>query len=290
MIIDCKAENSNYWNRSKTTLAYFDDIRKYPLLTIEEEQKLLYDAKYGNEHEKEKAKRALVVYNQRFVASVARRFSNKNNLLDLINEANVGLIEAIDNYDLTYNNRFITYAVFWMRKHINDYLITKERSVLPVNAQKVYQYASKGREKFFAKNQRYPTEEELSQFIEDEYGIVIPNKEDLIQYSINSIDASISVSDEDDKNSEDVGDFASQTASNNIEDFIEKDNKKSLINFLLSHLSERDREIVTLFFGIGDKEYTIDTIARMKSLTNERVRQIIKLSINKMQKIKINDL
>lgn len=289
MIVDCKVQSSNYWNRNEVTLAYFDDIRDYPLLNIHEEKELLEIARNSNSSkEREKAKQKLVMCNQRFVASVARRFSNQNNLLDLINEANIGLMTAIDNYDLSFKGRFITYAVFWIRKYINNYLIEKERTIQPVNAQKVYQYANKGREKFFGEHNRYPTEEELVEILEKEYNVTIPNKEDLMQYIIQSIDSPLTTSVEDDVDYELVGEFANKTASNNVEEYIEEDSKSSLIKFLLSHLPERDREVVKYFFGIEHKERTPETIADMFGLTKERVRQIIKISIEKMQHIKIN--
>lgn len=288
MIVDCKLQSSNYWNRNSVTLAYFDDIRKYPVLSVDEEKKLLEIIKNGDTLKQNEAKRKLILSNQRFVASVARRFSNQNNLLDLINEANIGLIEAINNYDLSFNGRFITYAVFWMRKYINTYLIRKERSIQPINAQKVFQYANKGREKFFAEYNRYPTEEELVEIIKEEYNVTIPNKEDVTQYSIQSIDSPVMASNEDDNECESVGEFAIKTSSNNIDEFIENDDKNDLIKFLLNHLDERDRKIIMLYFGISCEEETPETIANIFGLTKERVRQIIKLSIEKMQHIKIN--
>lgn len=288
MIVDCKLQSSNYWKRNSVTLAYFDDIRKYPVLSVDEEKKLLEIIKNGDTLKQNEAKRKLILSNQRFVASVARRFSNQNNLLDLINEANIGLIEAINNYDLSFNGRFITYAVFWMRKYINTYLIRKERSIQPINAQKVFQYANKGREKFFAEYNRYPTEEELVEILKEEYNVTIPNKEDVTQYSIQSIDSPVMACNEDDNEYEAVGEFAIKTSSNNIDDFIENDDKNDLIKFLLKHLDERDRKIIMLYFGIGCEEETPETIANIFGLTKERVRQIIKLSIEKMQHIKIN--
>lgn len=285
MIVDCKLQSSNYWNRNNVTLAYFDDIRKYPVLSVDEEKKLLEIIKNGDTLKQNEAKHKLILSNQRFVASVARRFSNQNNLLDLINEANIGLIEAINNYDLKFNGRFITYAVFWMRKYINTYLIRKECAIQPINAQKVYQYANKGREKFFAKHNRYPTEEELIETIKQEYNVTIPNKEDVTQYSIQSIDSPVMASNEDDNEYEAVGEFAIKTSSNNIDDFIENDDKNGLIKFLLKHLDERDRKIIMLYFGIGCEEETPETIADIFGLTKERVRQIIKLSIEKMQHV-----
>ena len=157
-----------------------------------------------------------------------------------------------------------------------------------VSGQKVCRYANKGREKFFGEHNRYPTEEELVEILEKEYNVTIPNKEDLMQYTIQSIDSPLTTSVEDDVDYELVGEFANKTASNNVEEYIEKDSKSSLIKFLLSHLPERDREVVKYFFGIEHKERTPETIDDMFGLTKERVRKIIKISIEKIQHIKIN--
>lgn len=80
-------------------------------------------------HRKSKSERKIIQCNQRFIVSAARRWSTYNNLPDLINEANIGLMKAIDNFDHTINKRFLTYAIWWIRKELNAYLITKENVV-----------------------------------------------------------------------------------------------------------------------------------------------------------------
>ena len=288
-VVNCKNEITNYWNRSDATLAYFDDIKDYNVLSSTEERELMVTIKYGNDaNERKKAREKLITHNQRFVASVARRFTNGSNLLDLINEANIGLITAIDKFDMSYKGRFLTYAVFWMRKSINDYLISKERSVQPINAHKIYAYANKARERFFNKEGRNPTEEELVTFLYNEYGVVISNKNDLAQYTINSID--MSITSDDDNEYENIGDFAISTATNNINEYIEQDNNKNIIQFLLRKLPERNREILCRYYGINREEESIDTISCNVGLGKERIRQIINESIESLKKIKIKDL
>lgn len=278
VIIDCKSNSSRFWNRNDSTLAYFDDIKKYPVLSKEEEKELLYTIKNGDKKESIQARNKLVSHNQRFVASVARKFSNGENLLDLINEANIGLLMAIDKFDLNYDGRFLTYAVFWMRKYINEYLISKEKSVQPINAHKVYAYANKGREMFFHANKRYPSEEELSALIKEKYGISIPNKSDLIQYTINSIDVAYD-NDGEMYNGECHGDFAVVTSSNNVNDNIEKEDKKSFVNYLLSKLPDKNKEIVCRYYGIGHEEESMESISKRMGLTLSDIKKSLKKSL-----------
>lgn len=285
-IVDCKAVKANYWNRSHSMMAYFDDIKNYPILTSSEERELLDKVKNGTFREKRKARNILVTHNQRFVASVARSFTNGDNLLDLINEANIGLLTAIDKFDLSHKGRFITYAVFWMRKCINEYIVGKERAIQPVNAYKVYSYASRGREKFFNINKRYPSDEELLCFLKDEYGVNISNKDDLKQLHIRSIDAPI-LKESDNEDYEKIGDFAIQTSSNNTNDDMDMNDNRNLIKFLLDKLPERNQDIIRSFYGIGTDEENADSIGRRLGIGKERVRQILNESLKKLRNINI---
>lgn len=290
-IINCKENSSNYWNRTDSTLAYFDDIKRYQILTPEEEKQLINLVKNGSDKERYIAREKLIVHNQRFIASIVRKFTNGNNFLDLINEANLGLIAAIDKYNIDYQGRFLTYAVFWIRKYINDFLIQKERSIQPVNAHKVYAYANKGREAYFNKYEHYPSDEELLLFLNEEYGVTLSNKNDLSQYVINSIDSPMNPHGEDDGGEYERSDeFTQITSSNNVNDDIIKSDNINLIQFLLKKLPERSRDIITRFYGIGCEPESLDEISKNVNLSKERIRQILSNSILALKKININKL
>lgn len=289
-IVNCKENTSNYWNRTDSTIAYFDDIRQYKILSPEEEQKLIEMVKNGDDRERNIAREKLIIHNQRFIASIVRRFTNGKNFLDLINEANIGLMTAIDKYDVSYKGRFLTYAVFWIRKYINDFLIQKDRSIQPVNAHKVYAYANKGREAFFNKFEHYPSDEELLVFLNEEYGVVLSNKNDLSQYVVNSIDSPI------DPHGDDNGEFAKSdefnqaTSSNNIHDDIIRADNINIIRFLLDKLPDRNQKIITSFYGIECEAQSLEAISKKINLSKERVRQILTDSIKTLKKININKL
>lgn len=285
LIVNCKSENSQYWNRNELTLAYFDDIKKYPMLSVEEERNLLVKYKTGNKIEQEKALHKLVESNQRFVVSVARRWSTQNNLMDIVNEANVGLIKAIESFDLAKKQRLITYAVFWMRKYITNYVCATSKMVKPVNAHKVFTYVNKITNKFFAENGRIPYADEIQTILQNEYNVVLSNEDDIFQYTISSIDTKVSTEDDDAQSMGDVGAFAVATASNNINGEIEDSNTKHVVKVILSTLTEKERDIIKRYYGIDGDEESLDSIAEKHKLSRERCRQIVISVIDKLKNL-----
>lgn len=283
VIINCKSENSQFWNRNELTLAYFDDIKKYPVLSIEEERELLIKYKNGTKQESEQALHKLVECNQRFVVSVARRWSTQENLMDVVNEANLGLIKAINCFDLDKKQRLITYAVFWIRKYITNYVCTTSRMIKPINAHKVFTYVNKIINRFFAENGRTPYPEEIQQILKDDYNIILSNKEDVAQFVVSSIDAKFGTDDEDGNTMAESGLFAMSTASNDVNNNIETMNTKHLVASILSILKPREKDIIKRYYGIDCDEETLDSIGEKHNLTRERCRQIVNEVIEKLK-------
>lgn len=282
-LVDCKSQNCGYWNRTDLTTAYFDDIKDFPILSSNEERKLLERVKSKNPVISSNARKRLVECNQRFVVSVARRWQKGDNLMDIVNEANIGLLHAIDNYDLTKKQRFITYAVWWIRKYINDYLVFKEKPVTPANAIKLYTYVPKVRNKFFNENHRYPTFEEIKEILSKEYNVTVTHNEDLEVMTMTSVDEPYFEPNEHSQ-SEDMIAFDSVTSSNNIDDDVEKKDRSEMIRCLMGYLNEREKNVVKSFYGIGCPEKTLDSIGDEMDLSKERVRQLLKSSLKKMSK------
>lgn len=293
-IVNCKAQDSAFWSRTATLNNYFEDIRNYPLLTYKEERKLLEKTKSANKFVAEQARNRLVECNQRFVVSIARKFQNSYNLLDLVEEANVGLIKAIENYDLKKSYKLITYAVHWMRKYINDYLMTKEYMISSATLNKVRNYVPKINNKFLQEHQRYPTNEELKDLLLSEYGIKIGKAIDLNVPSIASVDELYSDYDEIGKKNIDLVKYEQSTSSNDVNEHISRIDIPDSVNMILSTLPDRDREIIKMWFGI-DREFneTRLSIANKFGITCERVKQIVDESLTKLKKNhkfnKIND-
>lgn len=282
-LVDCKSQNCGYWNRTDLTTAYFDDIKDYPVLSSNEERKLLERVKSNNPVISQNARKKLVECNQRFVVSVARRWQKGDNLMDIVNEANIGLLHAIDNYDLNKKQRFITYAVWWIRKYINDYIVFKEKPVVPANAIKLYTYVPKVRNKFFIENHRYPTFDELKEILKNEYKVVVTHNEDLEVLSMASIDDTYFEPNEH-ALSEDTLSFENITSSNNIEENTDKSDVREIVKTLLNYLNEKEKKVVKLFYGIDCCETGLDTIGVDMDISKERVRQILNSSLKKMAK------
>lgn len=281
MVINCKSQVSPYCQRVGLVSTYFSEIRKYNVLTKEEEKLLLIKAHSDNEFEKKQAIDKLVTSNQRFVASAAMKYSSGDNLLDLVNEGNIGLITAIEKFDLDREVRFITYAAWWIQKSITTYLTQYNNIVTPANAGKLRMLTNRVRQEFFRKEQRMPTLDELQTILRDEYDFNVENLSDLEIFQSMSIDDSSSSNDDDETLSENPL-FNSVTASNNIEDDIICNDNKVIVKNLLKKLNKRDKYIITKAFGIDCQEETYDTIASELNLTKERIRQKVSEIVKKL--------
>lgn len=282
MVINLKSGTSDYFERTETLMRYYEDIRRYKVLTAEEEQECFYLLHNGTQYQKDKARRQLINSNQRFVVAIAKKFGTNNNLLDLINEGNIGLIEAINKFDTSKGVKFVTFAVWYIRRAINLYNVAYGKIVNQSNQARTYHVISQARNKFLQKENRQPTIDELKEILQNDYNINIKENIDMIDTYFVSID----------DNSEAAADNPSlyefQRLNSNLND-IEKVNSnefnKTLVTSLLNKLSTRDQDIICMLYGIGyDREYTLCEIAEKKGLTSERVRQL-KISI--IEKLKL---
>lgn len=283
MIFDCNAEVNLADNKEKNISIYYNEVRKYPILTSTEERELIEIVKKESGKKAEKARNRIVECNQRFVISAARKRQNGDNFLDLVNEGNIGLMTAIERFDLSKKQRFLTYAVFWIRKAINDYISGTESSVHTMNSTKVYTYASKARNSFFMKNERYPTTQELKEEIKIKFGVTIPYEEDLEKIIISSIEPTI-LDDEDIDNVCD-SEFNIVIATNNTEDDINRQHEIDTAKELMSTLDKRELQVVKSYYGIdGYTQKSYELIGRDLGVCKERVRQIMNEAMAKMSK------
>lgn len=284
MIVDCSIVRDVPHEKSDLVNKYYADIRKYKMLTNEEERKLLVETKSSDARISSKARKKLIESNQRFVVSLAKRFARNDNLLDIISEANLGLMEAIDNYDINEKNRLITYAVWPMRRYVNSYLATSDKLVTPPNAQKLYTYAFKAKNQFISEKHYEPTSEELQEYLQEKYDVRITKPEDLDDIVLGSIDESYDDGESDDSESPCLIEFNSMTAQNNIDDVYEKEELSYQVEKFLSILNGREQSILRMHYGIGQDALTNDDIGKKVGLTGERVRQIIDSSEKKIRK------
>lgn len=288
MIVNLK-NNNKYFERTDTLVKYYKDIRGLNSgLSADEEKKFFKLYKYGNDEERKYAKKVIIESNQKFVVSVARYYANNNNIMDIINEGNIGLLKAIDAYDENFvahgkSVKFTTFAVHYIRREINEYRINVDSMIKKNNIAKTYHILSQARNKFLQDNGRQPTSDELKDFVNKVYGLNLKKSIDVLDLKFSRIDDV-----NNDENENNLGTLytfnAYSSNKNNFEDVEANEYNKAKVASLLNVLTPREQEIIKMSFGIGEiRELTSEEISEKLDITSERVRQL-KNSI--MEKLK----
>lgn len=262
-------------NRESASLdKYLQEIGREDLITVEEEVELAQAIKKGDSQALEKLTRA----NLRFVVSVAKQYQNQGlSLPDLINEGNLGLIKAAEKFDETRGFKFISYAVWWIRQSILQALAEQSRIVrLPLNQVGSLNKISKAFQKFEQENERRPSAEELSAVLD----IPVDKVTDSLKVSGRHISMDAPFVEGEDNSLLDVlvNDDAPVADRTLINESLQKE-----IDRALSTLTERESDIIKMFFGIGCQEMTLEEIGDKFQLTRERVRQIKEKAIRRLR-------
>ena len=275
MVVNLKSPTTDYFERTETLTRYYEDIRKYDVMSEEKEVEMFNLFKNGNKQEQEYARNFIINANQRFVVAMAKRFATNENILDLISEGNIGLIEAMKDFDVTKGNKFITFAVWYVRRAINNYCINYGNLVKKTNLSKTYHIIAQATNKFIQTEYRQPTLEELLEIVNKEHKADIKSIEDIIDTKISSIDEGFN-SEDDDAAFGEMSLYNSYSSSfNEYEKISNDDFNNKLISSMLGKLPEREKTIIKMVFGIGYyREYELQEIAEELGLTTERVRQI----------------
>lgn len=275
MVVNLKSPTTDYFERTETLTRYYEDIRKYDVMSEEKEVEMFNLFKNGNKQEQEYARNFIINANQRFVVAMAKRFATNENILDLISEGNIGLIEAMKDFDITKGNKFITFAVWYVRRAINNYCINYGNLVKKTNLSKTYHVIAQATNKFIQTEYRQPTLEELLEIVNKEHKADIKSIEDIIDTKISSIDEGFN-SEDDDAAFGEMSLYNSYSSSfNEYEKISNDDFNNKLISSMLGKLPEREKTIIKMVFGIGYyREYELQEIAEELGLTTERVRQI----------------
>ncbi|MDW7693232.1 sigma-70 family RNA polymerase sigma factor [Flammeovirgaceae bacterium SG7u.111] len=264
-------------NRESQSLErYFNEISKVDLLTPEEEVTLAKRIKQGDTAALEKLTKA----NLRFVVSVAKQYQNRNlSLNDLINEGNLGLLKAAQKFDETRGFKFISYAVWWIRQSIMQALAEQSRIVrLPLNKTGALSKINKAFAELEQQFEREPTAEELAGILEmDSHEITSTLNAGARQISV---DAPFQ---EGESNSLlDV--MENKNIDTTDQPMVYEDSLRIETERALSSLSERERQVIKMSFGIGvDHPLSLEQIGEILDLTRERVRQIKDKAIKKLR-------
>ncbi|MDR1673077.1 MAG: RNA polymerase sigma factor RpoD/SigA [Bacteroidales bacterium] len=262
-------------NRESASLdKYLQEIGKEELITVEEEVELAQRIKKGDRTALEKLTRA----NLRFVVSVAKQYQNQGlSLPDLINEGNLGLIKAAEKFDETRGFKFISYAVWWIRQSILQALAEQSRIVrLPLNQVGSLNKINKAFSKFEQENERVPSAEELADVLE----ITKEKIADTLRVSGRHVSVDAPFIEGEDNTLLDV----LQNSDSPVADReLMNESLGREIERALATLTERERDIIKYFFGIGDQEMTLEEIGEKFGLTRERVRQIKEKAIRRLR-------
>ena len=283
-IVDCGKTDNFHVDRTHGVDQFFRDARRFPVLSQEEEHKLLVIAKTGKGEEANAARNRLIECNQLFVASIAKKMNTNGNFLDLIEEGIIGLMLAIDSYDLSTGNRLISYAAHWIRKRMTDYNIKYSKIVRPNNANLIFTYARKARNAFFLEHERYPSLEELKDVINETYNTKVSYASDLEPFVVKMI---LNERERDNMTNPSGGfmdEYDSKTATNNVDADSDANDNAEVVKRMLSTLDDRQREIIQRMYGIGtDIEETADTIALRMGISVNRVKRMAKDAIAEMR-------
>jgi RNA polymerase primary sigma factor len=262
-------------NRESASLdKYFQEIGKEELITVEEEVELAKRIKKGDRAALEKLTRA----NLRFVVSVAKQYQKQGlSLPDLINEGNLGLIKAAEKFDETRGFKFISYAVWWIRQSILQALAEQSRIVrLPLNQVGSLNKINKAFSKLEQEYERKPTPEELAEALE------LPKEKvaDTLRVSGRHVSVDAPFVDDEDNSLLDV---LVNNDSPNADNVLINESLSKEVDRALATLTERERDIIKLFFGISTQEMTLEEIGEKFRLTRERVRQIKEKAIRRLR-------
>ena len=261
--------------------SYFKDVSRQPMISQEEEIELTKKIKEGNEA----AVKKLVEANLRFVISVAKQYQNKGlALVDLIQEGNIGLIEAARKFDETRGFRFISYAVWWIRQAIIKALSDQCRTIrIPANQVVCMNKINKVIEQFEQQHGRKPSIGELEELTDIDH--------DTICLTMSAMNRSVSLeSPIRDEDASCLLDIIPNDGAVSTDAEVAKNDLSKGIERILSKLSYRDRDILRMSFGIGMNPMTNEEIARRFGIGSERVRQIQHSAINYLRVKYINDL
>ena len=256
---------------------YLKEINKYPLLSREEEIELAKKAQAGDKAAKDK----IVKANLRFVVKVAKGFQNHGlDLNDLISEGNIGLMNAIEKFDVSKGYHFISYAVWWIRQSILKAICEKSRAIrLPLNRANELVRIEHAR-KVVAGNKTESQEfEEIAQMLNMEASHV----REMVNISreMVSLDADVNNSDNDHTQ---VADFCEDEVFNRPDEVVMEQFMKKDIDTVLETLRPNEAKVIRLRYGLnGVKPMSLKEVGDECNLTKERIRQIEKHAIVRLQ-------
>lgn len=270
----------NYTNRNQNLDIYFAEIKKFDTLSKTDEERLFALVAEGNKMAETE------IFNKmaKLILATAKTYTSDDTLLeDLIQEGNIGLLEAIKRYDITKDNRFSSFAIYWVRASISKYLnengIVREKNYNTMNR------INKIKETFYKVNERMPSEDELIEIL-NEMGVDVNDVTTIDNILVSSIDAARMNDDGDEDRSDDTDFARTYSSTNEYEDTIDDEYNKYNVTRLMSKLTEKEKLIISMKFGLGgnapmDNESIAEKLYYMKVTTNILNKESIRIASEK---------
>ena len=306
LVINLKADTGLVL-RTDNTNRFYRDIKKFGTMTREEETdwfNMLSDARKKAERAKaegdtktaeemenfaQEIKDFIVSCNQRLCVAAAKNWANTDNLLDYVNEANIGLMLAVDRFDASRGVKFASYAMWFIKRSIETFHHGTMPIVHRTNNAKTWSIISKVASDFTQKNERPPSQDELLELVNQKLKKGIKDKADLTEMYVTMVDEYSYDNDEKMFNS-DAADYNRASASiNDYENQSSEDFNKTLVNSLLKILPPREQKLIQMRFGLIEingikREFELSEVAEELGITSERVRQLEASILKKLLK------
>ena len=254
---------------------YLKEIGQIKLLTMEEELELADRIISGDEQ----AKTILAEANLRLVVSIAKRYVGRGMLfLDLIQEGNIGLMKAVEKFDVTKGYKFSTYATWWIRQAITRAIADQARTIrVPVHMVETINKLARIQRQLTLELNREPSEEELAK----KMGISVERIREIYKISQEPVSLETPIGEEDDSH---LGDFIKDERNMSPEEYATNELLKDEIADVLLTLTEREEKVIRLRFGLEDgKSRTLEEVGQLFGVTRERIRQIEAKALRKLR-------
>ena len=262
-------------NDINSSRAYRAQLNSYDLLTFEQERELLKRAQTGDIE----ARNELMMHNMRLVKSIAGHYTCAGlDSDDLISIGSMGLIPAIEKFDLTSTHKFSTYATYWIKQAIRREIINQNRAVrIPANVQETYNKIRKATEALRQALGHEPTKHQVAKAV----GMTAKEVEEITSFFMEPISTDTTITDEDETT---VGDLIADENSIDPIDAIYSVELKTMVSAVLDTLPEKEREVIKLRFGIdGHPQRSLEEVGAILGYSREWIRRIEERALIKLR-------
>lgn len=262
-------------NDINSSRAYRAKLNSYDLLTFDQERELLKRAQMGNIE----ARNELIMHNMRLVKSIAGHYTCAGlDSDDLISIGSMGLIPAIEKFDLTSTHKFSTYATYWIKQAIRREIINQNRAVrIPANVQETYNKIRKATEALRQALGHEPTKHQVAKAV----GMTAKEVEEITSFFMEPISTDTTLTDEDETT---VGDLIADENSIDPIDAVYSVELKTMVSAVLDTLPEKEREVIKLRFGIdGHPQRSLEEVGAILGYSREWIRRIEERALIKLR-------